>query len=340
MAGVLARTSGFVNRRRPPVKAARKPETRVRPKAAHPFGYHEARRKTGTESGTLRHVLDETHALRPTLTRTPRVRLPIDPDVAERLDRLEIPWSEYGIDPYGVSKHYLGVYFSALKFFYRRYFSVESHGIEYVPKRGRAMLVGNHSGGFALDGIMTFASCFFDLEPPRIAQGMAEKFLNKMPFASQLTNRLGHLTGLPEHAERLLADERLLMVFPEGTRGTAKLFKERYSLVQFGTGFMRLAMKMRTPIVPFAFLGGGEAVPTIANSYALGKVLGVPYVPVTPWLVALPIPAKLEVYYSTPMFFEGTGSEEDEVVYANVEQVKDRIAQLIDLGSKRRRGEL
>jgi 1-acyl-sn-glycerol-3-phosphate acyltransferase len=187
--------------------------------------------------------------------------------------------------------------------------------------------------------MMIIASQFFEMNPPRLAQGMAEKFLNQMPFASQLTSRLGHLTGLPEHAERLLADERMLMVFPEGARGTAKLFKERYSLVHFGTGFVRLAMKMKTPIVPFAFLGGGEAVPTISNAVSLGKLLGVPYIPITPWLLAVPIPAKLEIYYSAPMVFEGTGSEEDEVVNAHVEKVKDRIAQLIDVGRRRRRGE-
>ena len=267
------------------------------------------------------------------------MRLPIDPEVRERVDRLELPWNEFGIDPYGISKEYLGAYFSALRFFYRYYFSVESHGIQHVPKRGRVMLVGNHSGGFALDGIMVIASVFFEMDPPRIAQAMAEKFLQKVPFASQISSRLGHLTGLPEHAERLLGDDRMLMVFPEGVRGTAKLYRERYSLVQFGTGFMRLAQKMKTPIVPFAFMGGGEAVPTISNAVTLGKLVGLPYIPVTPWGVAVPIPAKLEVYYSEPMFFEGTGSEEDEVVYANVEKVKDRIAGLIEMGKKRRRGE-
>jgi 1-acyl-sn-glycerol-3-phosphate acyltransferase len=267
------------------------------------------------------------------------VRLPIDSEVRERLDRLELPFNAYGVDPYGVSKDYLGVWFSALKPFYRRYFSVESHGIEHVPKSGRVMLVGNHSGGFALDGMMTVASQFFDMDPPRVAQGMAEKFLNKMPFASQITNRLGHLTGLPEHAERLLSDERVLMVFPEGARGTEKLFKERYSLVNFGSGFVRLAMKMKTPIVPFAFLGGGEAVPTISNAYTIGRLMGVPYIPVTPWIVAFPLPVKLEVYYSEPMFFEGNGSEEDETIFANVERVKSRIAELIDIGRRRRRGE-
>ena len=268
-----------------------------------------------------------------------RFSLPVDSEVRDRLEQLEIPFNSYGVDPYGISKAYLGPSFTALRFFFKHYFSVESHGIENVPARGRVMLVGNHSGGVALDGAMVVASQFLEMNPPRLAQGMAEKFLNKVPFASQITNRCGHLTGLPEHAERLLADERMLMVFPEGARGTAKLFKERYSLVHFGTGFVRLAMKMKTPIVPFAFLGGGEAIPTISNAVSIGKIFGVPYIPVTPWLFAVPIPAKLEVYYSKPMVFEGTGSEEDEVVYAHVEKVKERIAQLIDVGRRRRRGE-
>ncbi len=268
-----------------------------------------------------------------------RFSLPVDTEVRERLERLEIPFNTYGVDPYGVSKAYLGPVLTALKFFFKHYFSVDSYGIEHVSPRGRVMLVGNHSGGVAVDGAMVHASQFFEMNPPRLAQGMAEKFLNKIPFASPVANRCGHLTGLPEHAERLLADERMIIVFPEGARGTAKLYRDRYSLVHFGSGFARLAMKMKTPIVPFAFLGGGEAIPTISNAVSVGKMFGVPYVPVTPWLVALPLPVKLEIHYSEPMFFEGTGAEDDDVVSANVEKVKQRIAALIDLGRKRRTGE-
>src|SRR4030095_7790311 len=121
--------------------------------------------------------------------------------------------------------------------------------------------------------------------PPRLAQGMAEKFLNQFPVASLWTSRTGQFTGLPEHAIRLLEDERLLMVFPEGARGTAKLYKQRHSLVEFGTGFIRLALKTGTPIVPLGFAGGGEAFPTVVNSYALGRLMGVPYLPVTPYLL-------------------------------------------------------
>ncbi len=250
--------------------------------------------------------------------------------IEARIDRLELPFNARGIDPFGVSKKHLAVFYKALGFLYRRYLSVQCHGQENIPVRGRAMLVGNHSGGVALDGAMVVAASFFELNPPRLAQGMAEKFLNVLPFASEWTARCGQLTGLPEHAERLLEDDRLLMVFPEGAKGTAKLFKERYSLVDFGTGFIRLALKTKTPIIPLGFVGGADAIPTIANSYALGKLVGAPYVPITPWLLALPRPARCDVHFGAPLIFSGTGAEDDEVIMRYVDEVKARIAELIE----------
>lgn len=266
--------------------------------------------------------------------------IPIDSRVAARLDALELPFGPHGTDPYGASKRHLGQFFTVMRPLYRRYFSVDVRGIEHVPPRGRVMLVGNHSGGFALDGLIVIASMFFTLNPPRLAQGMVERFVHRLPGLAEWATRLGQVNGLPENAERLLQDERMLMVFPEGVRGTAKLFPERYSLVHFGTGFMRLALKTQAPIVPFAFLGGGEAVPSVTNAVRLGELFGLPYMPITPYGLPLPLPAKLEIEYDEPMWFEGTGAEEDDVVFGHVERVKARIARLVDEGYRRRKGVL
>ena len=262
------------------------------------------------------------------LTRLYRTALH-DPDVAARVDRLELPFNHHGLDPYGIAKKDLVRFLSMLAWLYRHWFHVTVHGAEHVPARGRAMLVGNHSGGVALDGAMVLASMLLEKEPPRLAQGMAEKFINLVPFASEWTARTGQFTGLPETAERLLFDDRLLMVFPEGARGTAKLYWERHSLVQFGTGFIRLALATRSPVVPFAFIGGGEAIPTVLNLYKLGRVFGAPYIPVTPWLLPVPRRVPLSIHYGEPMEFSGTSTEEDAVVERYVSQVKERIAELI-----------
>ncbi len=258
-----------------------------------------------------------------------------DPDVEARVDRLELPFNKHGRDPYGIQKKDLVRWLSLLAWFYKNYFHVGVENIEQVPVRGRVMLVGNHSGGVALDGAMVLAAMLLELEPPRLAHAMAEKFMNMLPFVAEWASRCGQLTGLPEQAARLLNDDRMLLVFPEGARGTAKLYWERNSLVDFGSGFVRLALSTDTPIVPFAFIGGGDAIPTFMNLYRLGKLFGAPYIPVTPWLLPIPRKVPLKIVFGEPMVMTGSATDEDAAIEAQVESVKQRIAQLIGTGEQR-----
>lgn len=255
-------------------------------------------------------------------------------EVSERIGRLEIPFEETGYDPYGISKQALARAFRVLRPLYRTYFRVRCHDIHRIPRNTRAMLVPNHSGGIGIDAALTIGACFFDLDPPRLAQGMADRFLNRLPLASLVTSRTGQFTGIPEHAARLLNDERLLLVFPEGVRGTAKLYRERRTVKSFPLGFMRLAMKTKTPIIPIGILGAGEALPTVTNLMKPGRWLGAPYLPLTPYLLPLPLPARFELYFGEPMMFVGTGEEDNEEVRRNVEQVRSTIQELLRIGAE------
>jgi 1-acyl-sn-glycerol-3-phosphate acyltransferase len=258
--------------------------------------------------------------------------LPIDPEVAARIEALDLQFNRFGVDPFGIDKEELARSVSAFAWFYRFYFKVDVYGLDNVPKRGRGILVGNHSGGVAIDGMMAMGSMLLDAQPPRLPHAMIDKFIHEFPGASQFMARTGQFTGNPDQAKRLLRAERLLLVFPEGARGTAKLAKDADSLVDFGTGFMRLALETKAPIVPFGFVGGGEALPTVMNLKRLGRILGVPYIPVTKWGLLIPKPTRFQLLYGQPMTFEGSGHERDEVVHAMVGQVKERIADLIRQG--------
>lgn len=259
-----------------------------------------------------------------------------DPEVEERVGRIEIPFNQYGYDPYGVSQRHLVWFYSMLAAFYRHYFRVRTVGIENVPARGSAMLIGNHSGSLPVDGGMVLASLLLEHDPPRHAHGMVEKFAESWPFVSEWFNRIGQFTGLPDHAVRLLEEGRMLMVFPEGARGTGKLYKDRYKLVRFGTGFMRLALQTGTPIVPFAFIGGEEALPAMFHARFLARLVGAPYWPVPPHILPVPLPVPCELYYGQPLKFEGDGTEPDEVIEEYVGHVKLRIRELIADGLARR----
>jgi 1-acyl-sn-glycerol-3-phosphate acyltransferase len=260
------------------------------------------------------------------------VRKKIREEVKERVRLLDIPFNQLGLDPYGISRRHLSYFYSLLAYFYRDYFKVQVRGIENIPKQRGAMVIGNHSGGLPVDAGMVMASLFLEKDPPRLAHGMVEKFAQGWPLVSPWFSRLGQFTGLPEHAVRLLEDDRLVLVFPEGARGTGKLYQDRYKLVRFGTGFMRLALRTRSPIVPFAFVGGEEAFPTMYHARLLARLTGAPYWPVPPHIIPFPKPVTCGIYYGKPMRFKGNGTERDEVILEYVEQVKERISELIVQG--------
>ncbi|MEE2789979.1 MAG: lysophospholipid acyltransferase family protein [Myxococcota bacterium] len=253
-------------------------------------------------------------------------------EVADRVALLDVPFNEYGYDQLGTSRAHVGLFYECLKPFYRHYFRVRTIGLENLPSTGRGILIGNHSGSVPSDGGMVMASLFFDLDPPRLVHGMVEKFAQNLPFLSSWFSRIGQLTGLPEHAERLLNLERLLLVFPEGTRGIGKLYEDRYQLERFGTGFMRIALKTNSPIIPFAYVGAEESFPAIFHSKTLARLARVPYWPVPPYLVPVPMPVRCLISYGAPMVFEGTGHESDDVIDGYVQQVRAEVARLIKQG--------
>jgi 1-acyl-sn-glycerol-3-phosphate acyltransferase len=263
-------------------------------------------------------------------------RFLVSPEVRERIERLDLPFNAYGLDPYGVSRDHLARFYTLLGIFYRHYFNVTAYGVEHIPSKGAGMLIGNHSGSLPVDGGMVIASLFYDLDPPRHTHGMVEKFAQYWPFVSAWFSRVGQLPGLPDHAKRLLRDGRILMVFPEGARGTGKLYKDRYQLVRFGSGFMRIALATNAPIVPFAFIGGEEALPAIYHARLLARLTGAPYWPVPPYLVPIPRPVPCQLYYSPPMRFVGDGSESDDVIEGYIDQVKARITAIIEHGLAQR----
>jgi len=255
-----------------------------------------------------------------------------DPEVVERIHRLDIPFNAEGYDRFGVSREHLIRFVSALKPVYRHYLRVTTFGADHVPDEGGALLIGNHSGGYAFDAAMVLCSMILEDRAPRLAHGMADKFLSRWPFANTILSRVGQFSGLPEHAARLLNDERLLMVFPEGARGTGKLYKDRYELVRFGTGFMRLALKTGKPIIPFAFVGAEEAYPTVFHLRSLARVFGAPYVPIAPQILPVPLPLACQIYLGERMNFEGTGEEPDEQVLEMVARVRNTVQRMVEQG--------
>jgi 1-acyl-sn-glycerol-3-phosphate acyltransferase len=196
------------------------------------------------------------------------------------------------------------------EFFYRYWFRVETEGIENVPGEGGAMLVSNHSGALPPDATMITKAIREEHPRPRPVHLTVEHFFKGYPGFSMLIPKIGGVAAHPANVHRLLWDERqLVLVFPEGRKGTEKTIRDRYRLQRFGRGgFVEAAMRARAPIVPVAVVGAEEAAPVFAQLTALKRLTGLLYFPLTPTFphFGLPgmlgfLPAKIKIRFLPPV---------------------------------------
>ena len=264
-------------------------------------------------------------------------------EVEERIAKLPNRINEYGFDAYGLSPEFLrrGVLPGVL--LYRYYFRTECFDIERIPP-GRCLLVANHAGQLPFDAMMLTTALLLEADPPRIARGMGEYWMPRLPFLGTAAARGGAMVGTPENCRHMLENDECVMVFPEGVRGMNKRFRERYRLQRFGQGFARLALEARAPIVPVGIVGSEEQQPGLANLPRLARLLGMPAFPITPtfpWLGPLgllPLPVKYRIYFGEPLELEGESDDEDAVIEASVTRVRGAIEDLLARGRRERRG--
>lgn len=198
------------------------------------------------------------------------------------------------------------------EFLYRRYWRVQTDGLEHVPASGAALIVGNHSGGIPFDATMIGTAIDLDHPQHRLVRFLYDRFVAAMPLVGDFYNRVGATVASSQNARRLLEGGALVGIFPEGVEGVAKGIWESYRLRPFHTGFIRLSLQLRVPIIPTAVVGAEEIYPVIGKWQRLGplkELLNVPYIPVTPLFPLLgiigmvPLPTKWHIRFGRPMRF-------------------------------------
>ena len=260
------------------------------------------------------------------------------PGTRERLAKLTPPRNEYGVDPYGFDVDFAIAAVAPFAWLYRNYFRVTLHGIDRVPADGRVLLVANHSGQLPFDAAMLAVALLLDMDPPRIARALVERWVPTLPFISPFFARIGQVVGTPENCRRLLAADEALMVFPEGVRGLNKVFSERYKLRSFSSGFMRLALEANAPIVPIGVVGAEEQAPALVDLKPLARMLGMPALPITPYLLPLPLPVHYHVYFGEPLRFTGSPDADDAELERQAGEVQAAVQGLVNQGLAERPG--
>jgi len=270
--------------------------------------------------------------------------------VPERHDK---PWSvdpaRVGdVDEWGRSESMRALARTLYAPLYEKWFRVEWEGLEKIPTEGGALIVANHAAAIPSDAPAIMHGIETELERP--VYGLADQYFKRLPVVGTMWSRTGGVVAHPDNAYRLLREQqKLVLVFPEGSKGPGKTYNERYRLRRFGRGgFVEIAMRAGVPIVPIAVVGAEESMPILFKVPALSKALGLPYAPITANMLLLgPLglvgyfPAKFKLRVLDPVSFDDV--EPDQLRYSRSrimdesEAIRQRIqGELYDMLRHRR----
>jgi 1-acyl-sn-glycerol-3-phosphate acyltransferase len=242
----------------------------------------------------------------------------------------------HGYDVFGREQAFVHRALRWLQPLYRHYFRVVSHGSEHVPRFGPAILVPNHGGTLPVDALMLWMDV--TLRTGRTLRPIMDRFIPLLPIASTAFARGGAVTGTRTNVRHLLECGELIAIFPEGTTGPAKPFRERYRLQDWRVGHAELAIRHRAPVVPIAIVGAEEAWPVLARLRRL-RVFGAPYLPIP--AAPLPLPMRIEIHYGRPLALHPglppQAADDPAIVHGASRQTRAAVIDLLDRALAKRR---
>ncbi len=246
---------------------------------------------------------------------------------------------DFETDEWGLDMEVLDAVKPFFDFMFYKYWRVQVSGLENIPDEGRALMVVNHSGQLPWDGSMVGLAIYNEHPAHRLVRTLYATWFPTLPFFSALFTKLGQALATEENGIRLLEQDQLVAVFPEGYKGVGKLFKERYRLARFGRGgFVRMALKTNAPMIPVSVVGAEETYISLYKSPTMAKLIGFPYFPISPtfpWLGLLgfvPLPTKWYIDYGEPIHVNdfGPGAANNQLLVSQLtDQVRNEVQEMI-----------
>ncbi len=250
----------------------------------------------------------------------------------ERSGFLRGPIDEYGMDAEYIRKKSAGF----LRFLHRSYWRVEEHGLENVPREGRAVLVGVHRGFMPFDGVMMLYGLHRSVG--RIPRFLIHPCLIKFPGIANFMTKLGGIPACRQNADWVLQREGLLGIYPEGIRGAFTLYRDAYRLGRFGRSeFIRIALRNRAPLIPVVTVGSAEIYPIWGRIRwrRFEQFTEWPFLPLT---VPFPLPSKWHTLYLPAMHIEreyGPAAAGDTAI---VRSIRQRVCMMLQKAMDEIRG--
>ncbi len=233
------------------------------------------------------------------------------------------------------------------KVFFRSVFIGFDEPIERNTPNHPVILASNHSGmAFPWDAMVFGAGLFkkMDWDDRKVCRVLASPVLSQTAIMTpylikDLWKKIGGVDATYANFETMLHyPDSNIMIYPEGIGGIGKGWNRRYQLQRFATSFIRMSLKYKTDIVPFATVNGENINP---HTYSfdwinrLSSKIGIPFIPVgllivllpfQPWLFYYAWPAKLTYVRGKRISpYEWTDKPYEEISDEEVREFRDRV---------------
>jgi 1-acyl-sn-glycerol-3-phosphate acyltransferase len=197
----------------------------------------------------------------------------------------------------------------------RHYHRYEIRGLHHLlaPRRA-ALLVAYHGKPVTYD--LGMLSVTLHERLGHLPHGVVHGAVEQQRLMKWVSDGLGFVTGDGEAVGEAVRRGELIVVQPGGTREGCRSSRHRYE-VDWGerTGYLRLALRHRLPIIPVAAAGVDDGYLGLNDGYAWGKRLGVPHRlplwlgvgPLGLWPLSPPFPVKITQLIGAPIDLEDGG---------------------------------
>jgi 1-acyl-sn-glycerol-3-phosphate acyltransferase len=247
---------------------------------------------------------------------------------------------DYETDEWGLDWEFVESVRPFLDLLYSYYWRIETSGMEKIPDYERTLLVSNHSDQPPWDAVMIMTSLLNEHPAQRLVRNLYADNVPTLPFISSIAVKLGQAVASVGNGVRLLEQEELVCVFPEGFTIGKRPQNERFSVARFkDSGFMKMALETNSPIVPVSLVPsmdspfahyGRRFKQKALESTILAGLFPFPQRRITG---PMPLPVKMHVDFGDPISLEHYGADASSdlsLMSRLADQVRDVIQEMIN----------
>lgn len=148
--------------------------------------------------------------------------------------------------------------------------------------------------------------------------------------------KLGFIEASTKNGLKYLEKDQLVVLFPEGENGNFKPTSKAYKLQEFKRGFVRMALKTQSPVIPSLVIGAEETHINLRklrfSKYLYGLVLPLPLN-----ILPLPVKWKIKIFDPIELPYGPEAADDKELVHEICNDIQEQMQEALNNELKKRK---